>query len=448
MFVAQLLFVFSILFIAWCVHEIVTPFLRQQAHLLRFYTLFLSGSIVFVGVAAIDVALNPRAFLLNHILPNISEESFYLFMLAVLVFFTVMRFSYKRALNRSRLPAKIFGFFPGESDRAKRVLFWFFATVVVLSFFASVHPILGYLSAIASFNCIVLMTVLVVHEVIVRQKTEHWITFLVVFTVCLVLSMTRGSGRRDMVACLSTIPVVIYFYRARVLHPPRVIRNVAILGIVSILVLNGYSGLRYRAKNTGAKIDLSYHLETLRSLPMYCLLPPDANQSFGQGAVRLSMVCIEKFELRESRVFEQKPFFNTYYVLGNPIPRFLWDDKPEALGHTLPRDLGFWSTGYVNVGPGIVGHFFHEGGLFFAVFYGWIFGYFLGVFDDLLRYGERHPLVLGLLCTTAGQFVGFSRGDIGVFGVHIIASCVTVGFVCFFCYLIGLPSVSHDTRNR
>ena len=52
----------------------------------------------------------------------------------------------------------------------------------------------------------------------------------------------------------------------------------------------------------------------------------------------------------------------------------LADIFADVPSQTLPRDTGQWRRGYVNWGPGIVGHCFHEGGIPMAVFYGLVFG--------------------------------------------------------------------------
>ena len=98
-----------------------------------------------------------------------------------------------------------------------------------------------------------------------------------------------------------------------------------------------------------------------------------------------------------------------------------WEDKPEALGTTLPRDTRKWSGGE-NWGPGIIGHGFHEGGLYILVIYAFMVGTVLRFSDELLARQPNNPYLLGMLAASSGQIVAWPRGDIAVFTMQIVSA--------------------------
>ena len=140
----------------------------------------------------------------------------------------------------------------------------------------------------------------------------------------------------------------------------------------------------------------------------------------GDAAAEVACIAIHHY----THEAPPEPFFTIKYVLANPMPRAFWHDKPKALGETLPHDLGVWKRGYVNWGPCIVGHGFHEGGAvggyFMLVFYGVLFAAIMRFFDELMRRQPNNPFLIATLGATSAQIVAFSRGDIGYFAVMIL----------------------------
>jgi hypothetical protein len=153
---------------------------------------------------------------------------------------------------------------------------------------------------------------------------------------------------------------------------------------------------------------------------------------FGGDAVEASLATIRLYD----GTLPISPFHTITYVIANPIPRAWWEDKPLALGYTLPIDIG-WSRahGDVNLGPGIIGHGYHEGGLFFIAFYAFLYASIMRFFDSLLVRDPGNPYLLGMLGSFSAQVVAFSRGDIGLYTAMMIGamgSCLLITWLIRF----------------
>lgn len=83
---------------------------------------------------------------------------------------------------------------------------------------------------------------------------------------------------------------------------------------------------------------------------------------------------------------------------------------------TLPFDSGTIRRDVTtNIGPGIAGHVYHEGGLPMAVFYGFLMGFALRFIDSILITRLNDPVFLGFVAASAFHIIGWSRGSIFTF---------------------------------
>src|SRR5690606_9104131 len=98
--------------------------------------------------------------------------------------------------------------------------------------------------------------------------------------------------------------------------------------------------------------------DRVKAIPTVLSKPDTSFGLLGGDPVEASLACIRLYD----QVQATQPFHTVKYILVHPMPRAWWPDKPLGLGYTLPFDTGWIRArgGYVNVGPGIVGHAYHE----------------------------------------------------------------------------------------
>jgi hypothetical protein len=206
---------------------------------------------------------------------------------------------------------------------------------------------------------------------------------------------------------------------------------IILAGFGTIVMMAGYTAIRHRYNqeqvNVADRTPLDTAIESLQLMPTAIMELQAIDSVFGGDSMEASLVAIQFY----TKVARPEPLHTFKYILANPFPRAWWPEnmwgiKPMALGETLPRDTGVWTRrGYVNWGPGIPGHGFHEGGYHMLVMYAIICGLLLRYFDELLVRQPDNPYYLGIIAAASSQFIAFSRGDVALFSVLIIGAVVT-----------------------
>jgi hypothetical protein len=245
---------------------------------------------------------------------------------------------------------------------------------------------------------------------------------LAMLGVSALASVHGTTGRRAFLSVAIVLPLCIYWLYLR--YKPVV--NTAIPIVISafgiIVILAAYSTIRHRYNaeivNVTGRTAMQTAIESFRMLPAAIVQLRGVREVIGGDSMDASLVAINRY----TKIEDPQPFFVVKYVILNPVPRAFWPDKPKALGETLPRDTGVWKRGYVNWGPGIPGHGFHEGGYHMLVFYAAIFAFAMRYFDELLVRQPNNPYILGTLAAASGQVIAFTRGDIGLFSVMILGA--------------------------
>lgn len=418
----QVLLYFCILFIAVQAAVILVPFILRKRDLFNAWTLFLVGAITFVGLSGISAATAPFHY------AEYTSMDYTLFMIGVVVFFLSLTIVYSFVKFPAKIAANRFRKWPPLTPTV-------LLASVFLGFILSIGQIspiqiqgVGQLMGMVGKNGVIIMTVCAFTLWYRQPLNPVFIVLLVlVFIYSFGLSMLAGSGRRDMVAVLAAIPIVLYWYRFRYMNPVKTTCTLLALVIPAILVVNAYSTIRHELQKETDK-SLSTLASAAMKIPSRMLSTSTASQMLGQNAAEASLLAIHVYQTERWAGFEQEPFFTVKYVLLNPVPRAFWRDKPEGLGITLPRRTGK-QGGKESWGPGIVGHGFHEGGLLMLLFYGVLVGLLIKCFDQLLYQHPDNPYILSIMIASTGQIIGWTRGDIGTFTVHIIAGFIAVWFV-------------------
>jgi hypothetical protein len=417
-----LLVLFGWLFTAAMLLAILVPWLTRRSDLLTTWNLFLLGSANFVGVAAIQAG---RAT--TH-LWDYTDADYVRFLVGAVVLYGTLFLTYYKAKGPRRLAGRWLRTWPPIEGPPVLLLIGACATVGLMCLFPvqvqGVAQILYYMGLACS--CFALAFALVAY----LRNPLNLAMLAVAGAVLLyatLIALVSGTGRRDLLAVFTTVALCVYWVRLRYKPVIPNLPKIAAVGALVLLVVTGYTAIRHRSM-TGR--GLGYGLESLTMLPQAIM--DDAARSAagetlaGSDAVEVSLLMIHRF----SYDVDPEPFFTLQFLAAQPIPRAWWPEKPEAIGYRLPRDVGAWRrTGFVNWGPGIVGHGYHEGGPiggpFMLIFYGVLIASCARFMDDLLVRQPDNPFPLAIVGASSGQIIAFARGDISVFTVYLIAVFVT-----------------------
>ncbi len=408
----RLLFLFSWMFVAVMLLMITVPYLRRQRDLLTTWNLFLLGSACFVGLSGVGTTGYPNR------LVEYTRADYLWFFSGVFTFYVTLWLTYTFFRWPRRAAGRRLRKWPKMSNP---VLFVLMPLCMVMSlgllFPVQIQGIGQLMANVGKYGAVYGMVFMLV--LWSRQPLNPLFVFMFIGVTLYSfgLSMVSGSGRREMVAVLAAFPTVLYWLRFRYASRTTTLTVVVILSLFSVVLLNAYSSVRH---NRGDR-SLATALAMIQELPKHMMDTTGMAQMLGQDAVDVSLLAIHVYQTERWDGFDRNPFHTVSYVLVNPIPRELWENKPEALGLTLPRDTRLW-TGGENWGPGIVGHGFHEGGLHMLVFYAILVGTVLRFFDELLVRQPDNPYLLGMLATCSGQIVAWPRGDTAVFTMQIIGA--------------------------
>lgn len=243
---------------------------------------------------------------------------------------------------------------------------------------------------------------------------------LAVLAVNAVIALQGEFGRRPLAAVGGGFVWGMYWSAFRYLPMRSMLLRLAAIAAIPVSAL----ALQTSIRSWDAGVDAKTVLTRMKS-------EGDLSEGLmlifgGQDTAAASMWLMESFP----EDFEVRPLHTFQYLVYYPIPRNLWDNKPEPLSKLIPDmaqlpgvKRGGGETG-MTIGPGILGHVAAEGGWYALLLYPLFFGVLLRFFDELARVNPYNPLnVLPIGCAL-GQVLGFPRGETSVFTFIFLFSVV------------------------
>ena len=408
------------LFVVVLTVAILLPYVRGTSDLFNSRSLFLMGSIQFTGVATIQSGMTLR----------LSGELLLIDCVRFIAAATIFYASFEMAYHLWGYPRRV---------AARRWLTWgsistwpLFTTIaicIVLGLVVTLRIDIPGIGVLIYDFCSKAPLFALVFACVAwyRQPLNPTMAWAAGIAACSAgLSAMTAFSRQPLLALALSLPICVYWLVLR--HRPALMTLLLTAGMAfgGLLVISAYTSIRYAPLTAGtSKVEEA--MARVASLPSL-MLDQLMNMGGEQDTAGLQSVDTTEVALHSIARYRDwsdvRPFFTVWYVLVNPIPREYWPEKPEALGTTLPRDVGALRHGYVNWGPGIVGHAYHEGGPLIMIFYGVLLGGCMRFFDDLLARQPGNPYLLGILCVLSAQLLAYSRGDLGVFTVQMIATVV------------------------
>jgi hypothetical protein len=413
-----LLVVSGIVVVVASLAMVVMPYLRGRADLLTAWSLFLLGFANFAGISAIQSGSADY-----HLYGMFGDNEYWRFALGSIVFLVAVTFAYHKFKWPRRLAQRRMHKLPPATMQVMffgLMLCWVLTTGGILApnvqFIGQILILVGW----SASNYAIAFAFYIWDE---RRFNPAALALLLgAVAFALVVSIGRGSGRIYLLTTLLTVPFCWYWKTLR--YKP--VRNTLIpLGVgtaVTFFLIAGYSTIRHARKNPDEGL-AQVAMTRLKAIPAG--FRERKGGLFGGDTTDVSLLAIQRY----TTVAKPQPFFTVIYVLSNPIPRAWWPDKIGALGETLPRETGMWlRSGYISLGPGVIGHGYHEGGLIMIVFYGFLLGCGLRFIDELLMTRSDNPFLVGMIASVGGFLFALPRGELGLYIIHVIAGFLT-GFI-------------------
>lgn len=422
-----ILIVFAWTFITAMWLMIIVPYVCGRSDLMTAWNLFLAGSSLFVGYSIINSTYS------MHFIQYTSLD-YYRYCLGGTVFYLVITLVY----YRFKLPRKLSGKILQKWPPAKPAVLFFMIPLAMLFMAGLLFPGLfnvPFVKQVMTFfsGPSLILATSFAFAAWYKQRANPilFFVFLITATIVMIFLIRYAPTRRPFLGFMVSFPMVIYWMRWRYRKPIVVLPIAATFALITILAVSAYTEGRWEKKAKSFAETLEVAKDKLD-----LMVSPDWNnvqRLLRQDTAECSLLAIHMY------TYDKKPeyFHSLYWMAVNPIPRVFWENKPEALGATLPLDgrsiygmFRVYISKKYNWGPGIIGHGYHDGGLIALVVYAILFGTFLRLIDELLMSQPGNPYLIGGVSSFAGEIIAWSRGDIGGFSMIIIAAIVVTWLIC------------------
>lgn len=405
---------------------IVVPWLLGWSDLITSWNLFIFGAVNFVGYAAVQSGKGVYSYCLP------TRDEVLKLMLGTIAFFVPLYLTYYRTRFTGRVAGRTLRHWPGIHGPKMGFIIGLCVVMVLLSMFYPNIQFIGQIVIIVGPPAgIIAVAICFVRWWENKTNAAMLVLCLALLGLSALAAVHGTTGRRTFLSVALVLPLCLYWIHLRYKQPVFTAVPIIVGAFVVVVLLAAYSTIRHRYNaeivNVTGRTSFQTAVESLKMLPSAIVRLQGVKEVLGGDSMEASLVAINRY----TKIEPPQPFFVVKYVLLNPVPRAFWPDKPKALGETLPRDTGVWKRGYVNWGPGIPGHGFHEGGYLMLVFYGVLYALAMRYFDDLLIRQPDNPYILGMLAAASGQIIAFTRGDIGLFTVLILGSVLSALIIRF-----------------
>jgi hypothetical protein len=265
-----------------------------------------------------------------------------------------------------------------------------------------------------------------------RQKVNIlWLAvFIGVLLLTCLLAMVFSPGRRYLLSIATGPVLVVYFTHARYWRPSKGLAVVAVATIALFLVSLMYSSIRHFGRDDPSERTARTMVRQMKKLGEKNWFGRFANDqlfAFSQQVVHYALLT-DRF-VSEGRL-KPRPLNSLAVMISYPIPRKIWDDKPQVLGVDIVRDA-LDAHVETNWGCGISGHAAYEGGLIVPALYAYLLVFLIRMFDDPLQRQPTNPFLIGMLASAGVHLVSWPRGDLAIMTLNCV-ECF------FFAWALGL----------
>ncbi|TWT47363.1 hypothetical protein [Botrimarina hoheduenensis] len=439
----SLLIAFSYAFIAVMATLLIVPILRRRTDVLTAWNTFLIGAIIFTGVSGIRCANAP------HYLPGYTGSDYSLYYLGTVIFYSITVLTY----YFFKFPRRLAGITLRNSPPLSGgILVVMVILLMGIGVFQRVQvPIPGLAQLLFQFGVMTPFFALAIAFVAWYRSPSNLLLLVLLLFVgaaTLIGSLSLGGSRRYLISALACPAIAYYWISLRYQPNRKIFTQTAIALAITMPIVLGYGLIRHASANTSAQ-GMQRGVAIVKALPSAIRSGGTSEGLTGQDSVECALLVIHMLNDGSDRL-EVDPLYSIKYILGNPIPRVLWPEKPVAIGATLPEVAGIKYTN-ANLGINVAAQCYYDGGLWVHVLYGMLMGAFLRYFDELLIRQAGNPLLIGALVGMSAQLIGWPRGGIEVIGLQVVLAfivmvLVNLGFRLIFGTGFTYPRTDHLLR--
>ena len=403
---------YGILLILFVGAFIAVPILRGSRDIISAWNVLLLGIIVFLGLGSIE-AKYVDSFAwewLNWFQPTAKEVRWYI--VATTVFIGALIASYYWNMPAKRFAQRRFQKWPelsvplvfsviglctllmGASVFFRQITFFGPATLNL----AWIGAAAGAVFAFALWD---------------RNRVNiGWLfIFLCVFCGSVLFLMVVSGGRRPVLSMF--LGPILYIYGTHARHWSRT-KLFAAIGLAMILIMavgSVYSQFRWYNTVTRERRTASGILDQLKGVraegDFFKAIVRGRLSYFGQSNALFALLT-ERYV--DQGIVEPIPLNSLAFLATYPIPRKVWEGKPEPFGITVARDASHVGT---NWGLGVAGQGVCEGGLAALVLYGFLLAFGIRILDEPLKLQPSNPFLIYMHATVLPHIAGIPRGDMG-----------------------------------
>ncbi len=260
--------------------------------------------------------------------------------------------------------------------------------------------------------------------------------FIGVFVVAALFIMIESSGRRLLLSLFLGPVLCVYWIHARHWKTRNTIAVLSMAAAGILLVSFVYSSMRFfnrgPAKQQRTVSTVVAQLEGLRTRQgLFQTLLANKLNYFSQNNVHYALLTKRYVDTHQ---LEPVPLNTLRFVLAYPIPRRVWENKPETLGITVAHDMAHQTS--TNWGLGPAGHAAYEGGILAMILYALLAAMGIRLMDDPLRQQPNNPFLISLHAAALPHVAGFARGDFGIMTNEIAECFVFAILLAWACRLL------------
>src|SRR3989304_1587375 len=390
---------------------IVIPYLRGKSDAITAWNLLLLGGAIFVGVGCLEVAYGvfhwPELQWFQPTKHDVEK-----FVLGTLVFYATLFFTYYVLKWPRRLVAPFFNKWPQQSTNWDFFLLAFCLGLTLLPFLFNGVPILNSIFFNISHKAAVFSTVVSFsYWYRNRVNVAALSLFLGVFGYALLFAMVTFVGRRLLLSVAVAPLIAMYWLKWRYRSPKS---NLVWLGLAAFLVFGVaafYSTIRHASYTTAT------HERTFSSMVQEIkgtnlnkaieVVSRDWLHYLSQYTVHYSLLTIHLVDNGQAEV---EPLNTLAFLATYPIPRIVFPAKPAPFSARIVTDV--LKLPYItNWGLGIVGHGYHEGGIFVIILYAVFLVIIVRLLDDAMARQPSNVYLIAVLCAASPHFISLIRGD-------------------------------------
>jgi hypothetical protein len=407
--------------VAICAALILVPYWRGKADLFTAWNFALVGCAIFIGVACLD-AVDPRklVFKVSFDFPDKAYKDTLL--RSVFFFGCLLAFHYILPVGK-KFASKRFGNSPPWSPLLLAFLLAFCAaTAAAALFFQRSGGVVFLREAFMNLGHKAgIFAVALSFYAWYRNRTSPMALalFMAVFAAVVLYVMRVSHGRRLLLTVVFAPIAVMYWTNWRYRRPAKVIA----LGTLALVFVVGiglwYQTFRFYDRGRQAQERTFANTWTAMKKVDFDAMAEQLDNwksRLAQGVFPYAMLIQRMVDDNE---LEPRPLNTLQFMFAYPIPRRVWQEKPEPIGAVIVKKV-LNLPQQTNWGLGVAGQGYYEGDWYALVIYALLLSLMIRLVDEPLKREPNNPFLIAVCAASSLFIVTWLRGDLGVHTVEIL----------------------------